>query len=474
MKKSAFFVISLLGLTLLSLQPGLNEFHRPPNIWTGRPDPFLNHCGKLEIREYLRLSELAGRSGAVATRSSMPGRSRIEDGPGVWESLGPDGGMIQGMAVRSSNPAELYAVTNTWPSLVYKTTNGGLSWSQVASLSASSRGIALDPTDANKIYVVHYNGFVKSSNGGSSWDNYDLGGNCYSSYSSSCFYQDPASPSTMFIAGEYCYDPGLGKTCMAVFKSTNGGEIWTPKTIFPTSDSGMAYCLAVDPADANILYAGGYELKGSSYLGKVYKSINGGDTWTDVTGSISYLVNCLLIDPGNSQRVFAGTNNKIYRSSNGGQSWLANIGYAAHDLAIDLSNANVLYAGYASVIFKSTDGGVNWSYHSSVHGTCYSLLAATSSTLYCGSTAGVYKSTNGGVSWQESHSGIVATSIPALAVAPSNAGSLYEEVRYNGFFKSSNYGTSWTRLPDFYRCDSITRIIVSPNDSRNIFILAGG
>src|ERR1035438_4060631 len=101
--------------------------------------------------------------------------------------------------------------------------------------------------------------------------------------------------------------------------------------------------LAIDPPTPATLYA-------AEYGGGVFKSINGGASWSASSSGLTNLgVLALVIDPSNPATLYAGTvNGGLFKSSNGGASWSASnpgLPYDVRALAIDPWNPATLYAG---------------------------------------------------------------------------------------------------------------------------------
>ena len=127
-------------------------------------------------------------------------------------------------------------------------------------------------------------------------------------------------------------------------------------------EGGEVSTLAIDPGNSNTIYA-------AIWGGGVFKSTNGGATWTPTnSGLTNGQVDVLAIDPSNSNIVYAGTYGGVFKSTNGGSTWTAmNSGLDNDDvtsLAIDPGNPNTVYAailGYYGGVFKSTNGGGSWS-----------------------------------------------------------------------------------------------------------------
>jgi photosystem II stability/assembly factor-like uncharacterized protein len=174
-----------------------------------------------------------------------------------------------------------------------------------------------------------------------------------------------------------------------VWRTTNHGTTWEPVTDAAGITSVGA--IAVAPSDANVVWVGTGDnsLTRSAYCGDgVYKSTDGGSTWTNMGLRDTQHIARIVIHPTNPDVVWVaalghlGTPNQergIFRTTDGGRTWqkqlFLNETSGAVDLAIDYRNPNVLYAAmYDAIrlpwkimearpgggIFKTTDGGAKW------------------------------------------------------------------------------------------------------------------
>jgi len=151
---------------------------------------------------------------------------------------------------------------------------------------------------------------------------------------------------------------------MAVCYSSDGGSNW--ERVELTSTRGYVYALAIHPNNPDIVLAGGYCHNGSSYVGKIFRTADGGVHWTDVSQGIdenyNYVYN-LIFDSNSPNIVYAGSIKGIYKSVDGGTSWnnLNTEVRNVYGLAIN-PYASVIYAaGYGYGIYSSSNGGNNWS-----------------------------------------------------------------------------------------------------------------
>ena len=182
----------------------------------------------------------------------------------------------------------------------------------------------------------------------------------------------------------------FGACAGGVWKTTDGGTYWENISdgFFNTAAIGA---LAVAPSDPNVLYAGTGEttIRGNvSHGDGVYKSTDGGKTWSNIGLQDTRHIAKIRIHPRNPDLVYVaalghawGPNEErgVFRSSDGGKTWekvlYRNENAGACDLSMDPNNPRILYAaiwqtrrypwalssgGPGSGLFRSTDGGDTW------------------------------------------------------------------------------------------------------------------
>ncbi|MDN5273936.1 hypothetical protein QTO31_18365 [Chloroflexus sp. MS-CIW-1] len=90
----------------------------------------------------------------------------VSAGFNAWSSIGPEGGWIYALAIDPTTPSTLYA--GAYGGGVFKSTNGGATWSAVNTGLSNKEvwALAIDPINTNTIYVATYGGVFKSANGG--------------------------------------------------------------------------------------------------------------------------------------------------------------------------------------------------------------------------------------------------------------------------------------------------------------------
>jgi PKD repeat protein/photosystem II stability/assembly factor-like uncharacterized protein len=196
----------------------------------------------------------------------------------------------------------------------------------------------------------------------------------------------------------------LGGVDGGVWKTTNNAASWFPLNDF-MANLAVA-CMAMDPTDANIIYAGTGEptynadaIRGAG----IFKTIDGGSTWTQLAASGSFqYVSRLAIDPNNGQNLLTATRGGIYRSTNGGTNWTQTSGTEMNDIDFHPTDSSqCIAAGRNGDGFYSTNGGATWFAATGLAGSRVEVAYARSSpsTVYASvdnSSGQLYVSGDGG------------------------------------------------------------------------------
>lgn len=161
--------------------------------------------------------------------------------------------------------------------------------------------------------------------------------------------QDPVNTNTVYV----------GAAAGGLWKSTNGGTTWTNLT---DNQAVLGVSgIAIDPTNTSIIYIGTGDGDGSdTYSVGVLKSTDGGTTW-NTTGlnwavTQSRVIRKLQMDPNNSSIIFAATSNGLYKTINAGTTWTQVFTGSAQDVEIHPGNSNIVYT-CTDQFYKSTNGG---------------------------------------------------------------------------------------------------------------------
>ncbi|MFK7796255.1 MAG: T9SS type A sorting domain-containing protein [Aureispira sp.] len=214
-----------------------------------------------------------------------------------------------------------------------------------------------------------------------------------------CIAFHPTDPNTFFV----------GAPAGGFWKTTDGGASWT-NHVTGLTRLGIS-SIAVDYNNPNTIYIATGDRDGNDAPGYgVWRSTDGGLTWSPRnTGMGNRTINEMLIHPTNpSILIAAGSNRRIYRSTNGGASWTqsADIGHNPKDIAMHPTNPDILYAA-GTRFHRSTDGGVTWTritagVPTGVQRIAVAVSADEPNWVYLlggggNGLVGIYRSTNSGV-----------------------------------------------------------------------------
>ncbi len=254
-------------------------------------------------------------------------------------------------------------------SILAPITDGDTTWTYLGLGTETISSIGLDPTNSNVIYVGSRYNFeagtpgrlFKSTDGGKTWDTLIVDyGALYLG-----ILVNPRNPQTVYAAP------------WGVMKSNDGGTTWQEQDNGIVTFPGETHvaCLAMDPANSNILYAG----TGGVFGGGLYKTTDAGVDWSMVGGdSLGDGVISFAIDPSNSNVIYAGTAGRgiLWRSTDAGQYWvrtgLGTTQGLLYGLSINPHDSNQIYGGSSWApsgylppapwhgFFKSDDGGMSW------------------------------------------------------------------------------------------------------------------
>lgn len=255
-----------------------------------------------------------------------------------------------------------------------------------------------------------------------------------------------------------------------VWKTTDAGTMWTP--IFDKEPVASIGALAVSASNPKVIYAGTGETDIRSDLASgagVYKSIDGGDTWTYVGLKETRQIAKIAIDPANPDVVYVGAlghaygpnaERGVYKSTDGGATWKhtldkgPDLGVA--DLAIAIAKPSVLFATL-------------WNAHRPPWST-YAPLA--------GPGSGLYRSTDSGETWQPctGHGlpeGLWGRAGVAVSADGQRVYALIEATK-SGLYVSDDDGVNWTLTNTDARLTSrawyFNRITVDPSDANTIYV----
>ena len=267
----------------------------------------------------------------------------------------------------------------------------------------------------------------------------------------------------------------MGTTGGGLWKTEDAGQRWNNISdgYFKTGSVGA---VAVSESDPNVVYCGMGEHapRGvmTSYGDGVYKSYDAGKTWTKMGLEKTQHISRIVIHPKNPDIVFVAAQGAlngatkergIYKSTDGGETW-SNVLYVneltgCSELSMDMNNPQVMYAAmweHQRLPWKVISGGVG---------------------------SGLYKSSDGGKTWAKIHNGLPKEmGKMAIAVCRSNSNKVYAliesdwEKEAGGLFVSKDAGKSWSKVSSDHRLIQrawyYIEVFPDPNDDNTVYVLS--
>lgn len=437
---------------------------------------------------------------------------KSDDAGSTWRQSWPATAPLQigSLAVDPNDPQVIYCGTgeanmsaDSYPGDgLYRSANGGKTWRRLVSASKNLVPprigvVAVDPFDSRHILLggIGYGrlsagndsgGLYESNDRGATWTRLDPvgGGNhwCHSIV---------FSPSAM---GKIYIDVTAQGAASGIYRSDDSGANWQQLSAgLPPADRMGRATLAIAPSNPKVLYAfvADEQSDNADLLLGVFKTTNGGTSWTDVAGrhfaaerQIGY-GNTIAIHPLNARHVICGGVD-LHLSSDGGATWrkvtrwnarrgAANYAHADHHaLVMPAASAGRVYSANDGGVDLSDDGGLTWSNRSDGLSIAmfYDVDVGQSDARVLGggaqdngtlvtdaaNPAGFFELLGGDGGW--------------IVIDPRDAGHIYASYQFGGMYRFR--GGSWKEVtPPFQRQESygiwMVFITMDPNDSNCVY-----
>ncbi|MCK4728727.1 MAG: hypothetical protein KAT27_07385, partial [Desulfobacterales bacterium] len=382
-------------------------------------------------------------------------------------------------------------------------------WSNFGLYGGQMYDIAIDPSNPDKMFAGSYlgEGLFVTEDGGSTWravetENELEGEDTFDNHAVWAVKIAPSNTSVVWAAHNYWVE-----------KSTDGGQTWThirnssmqrdcPNCGGVGDNFRFCTSLAIDPTNPDIVYVGTYGPYGTYSSGAIYRTVDGGITWTktgsDASNEFDYTVVDIDIDPQDSNIIWAVTSSygvegwagTLYRSENGGETWtnIMTLDSGFLTVAVKPNDSNTVFTGSGYGIIKHYFDDTQWQYVWPVIPDDYPnfgcrvvqdiafdpqnpeiLYAGWKNPWFGDFLPKVSRSINGGIDWETY---TVDYEFLCLAVDPTNSEVIFGGELYLGVYKSQqDYGQTWTALNNGINAVIVYDVAIDPNDSTDI--LAG-
>ena len=245
---------------------------------------------------------------------------------------------------------------------------------------------------------------------------------------------DKNDPATWYVA------VGSG----GVWKTTNSGITWHPlfdkEAVYSTGD------VTIDPNNSNVIWVGTGENSGSRHISfgdGIYKSLDGGKSWSNMGLKKSEHLSDILIDPNNSDTVYVasqgplwtkGGERGLFKTTDGGKSW-------DNVLTIDE------WTGVTSIVMDPRDANT-------IYAATWQRQRTLPTYVGTGPGSGIHVTNDGGKTWRELTQGLPDSDMGkiGLAISAINPDVVYAAIEVNerkgGVYRSENRGASWEKMSD--------------------------
>jgi photosystem II stability/assembly factor-like uncharacterized protein len=275
------------------------------------------------------------------------------------------------------------------------------------------------------------------------------------------------------------------------------GPFYTPYTLnwnYPVGN-GRINTIEFDPVDPNIIWIG-------AASGGLWKTIDGGNNWTTNTDNLPVIsISAITINPLNTEEMLIATGDAIHgahtssvgilRSLDGGISWdTTNLNETVYKLAMNPNYPDSIFAGTDNEIMLSVDGGSNWNVAYSIPSgwgqwVDIEFMPGNTNVIYAAlkqysDDATPYRSIDGGISWAIIDSGLLPDRYNVeIAVTNANPNVIYAVFTnyddYHGLYKSNNMGDTWVLQSDTPNITSgqgwyNLSLAIDPNNESNVWV----
>lgn len=339
-------------------------------------------------------------------------------------------------------------------------------WQPLGPEGGSVRSLTLDPGHPERVFLGTSAGrLYVSEDGGASWTRLaQLGAPAEMVLDHIVI--DPSNPYIIYIAAWNAQAPNSDGD---IFRSGDGGETWT---VLPGMRGKSIRALALAPSDPSILVAGA--------LDGVFRSRDHGDTWERISPENHAelrTVESIAIDPANPDVIYAGTWHLPWKTEDGGKSWHSIRKGVIDDsdvfsIVVDSANPAEVYISACSGIYRSDSAGELFA---KIQGIPYSARRTRSlrmdpvdhKTVYAGTTEGLWKTTDAGATWKRMTGASVV--VNDVVIDPRQTMRVLLATDRGGVLASNDGGTTFVTSNHGFSHRQVAALLVDRTDSSVVF-----
>ncbi len=389
----------------------------------------------------------------------------------AWRPLGPPGGDVRALAADPARPARVFL--GTADGHIFGSEDSGAHWALLgrasSRLDAVITAIVVNPRDGNMLFASSWTrdaaaggGVFRSADGGRTWSPAGLAGQAVRALAIA-----PSDPNVL-VAG----------TLDGVYRSHDASKTW--ERISPEHHEELRNLdsLAIDPRDPQTIYAGTFHLPWKTADGgRTWYPIHEG--MIDDSDVMS-----LLIDQGNSRLIYASACSGIYRSDDSAVQWrkIQGIPYTArrtYAITQDPKQPARVYAATSEGLWKTADGGMTWRRTTPESWVVNTVVVAEGNpgrVLIGTEELGVLASNDGGENFQDANAGFEHRQILALGLDAKRPGRVLAVLAHapEPILATQDDGQTWSPLGPGLRAEQALRVYAAPDDAWWVSLARGG
>ncbi len=351
----------------------------------------------------------------VYAASASGGLWKTTDAGGTWAPLTDELSILNHghVALDPSNPDIVFLGTGEYTVAssgdgVFRSQDAGITWARVgttADVGTRCSGLIVDPNNPGVVHLTGSSGYVRSMDGGNTWDNRLSG-------SASSLVLNPVDTNLVYV----------GRHGDGIYRSEDGGDTFSLLTNGLPGTGFSRIVMAISASNPGVLYAA--MLSGGSMEG-FYKTVDGGDTWSELVNTPDFP------SPQAWYDCFVG---------------------------VDPTDENIVYGGgvfpsySVAGIIKSGDGGQSWTDitfgidGSQVHPDQHAIAFGPDGRLWIGNDGGVWRSDDAGMTWINRNSDLTVTQNYTVAVHRTDRDLIMAGTQDNGTIWRTRGSPGWPQV----------------------------